>query len=492
MLIVAFIFMLINTIIVVSVCNTGFITEYDKIFWNTKIILILSGICFGSFFLTLKFLKSFTVKKLFLLFLIIRVAFLSYFILFNYGVQSIDFGFYSSIPPRILSGEIFTPYTGIWGLDTWRIYPPLFIWWYTYNYLIYGLNEIIWRVVNLLLEVGIVYVMIQISHENSATEKSWTGENFKIGLCFYIFSLTPIVSILLYGNMIAFPVLLSLLGFLYYFRSKKDPKYIYYAMFFLCLSFVAEAFAAIWIIGILLVEFFKKNFRRLLILSVEVIATACIIGLPFLINDALGYLQKILANTHLMTSVNWDGTIWAIDWQLFKFPSSINSIPVIFALILTLYYVYKNYRSEMSLDFFIVIICIFLFFSPAFSPWHYLWFFPLICLNIIYSFRKFLITNLIFVGYFVFFAIWFATAYLSYPGPIFSDIGATYSEIFSKYMNPAGYFVVLPAIIHLIFQMGFVYLIYSYTKSKILVLALLTSFIGFYIFNLCIYASISL
>lgn len=480
MLIVALAFMVINTIIVILVCNTKFISEYDKIIWNTKMVLITNGICFGGFFLALKFLKSLTVKKLFLMFLIIRLVILYFFIVFNYGVQNIDFGFYSSIPPRILNGEIFTPYTGLWEYDTWRLYPPMFIWWYTYNYLIYGLNETLWRFVNLLLEVGIVYVMIQIFHENSATEKGWTTENFKIGLSFYIFALTPIVAILLYANMIAFPVLLALLGFLYFFRSKRNPKYLYYAVFFLCLVFLTEGFAAFWMLGILFIELLKKNFRRLFLLAAEILALSFLFTLPFLINDAIGYVQKILANTHLMTSVNWDGTIWAINWKVF----SVNFIPVLFAFILTLYYIYKSYRFEISLDFFIVITSIFLFFSPAFSPWHYLWLFPLICLNLIYSFRKFLISNLFFVGYFVLFVIWFATAYLSYSGMIFPDVWATYVQIFS-WMSPAGYFAALPLIIQIVFQMGFIFLIFSYTKSKTLILALLIAFSIGYILNIC-------
>lgn len=490
MLIGALIFMVVNTIIVISVCNTQFISESDKFIWNTKIILIISGICFGGLFLVLRFLKSLTIKKLFLIFLIVRVIFLFYFVVFNYYVETIDFAFYSQFPPHVLSGGIFTPYLEYWRNDVWRTYPPMFIWWYTYNYWVYGLDVILWRFMNLLLEMGIIYVMIQIFQENSVTEKGWNVENFKIGLSIYIFSFIPIVIILLYGNMIAFPVLISLLGFLYFFRSKKNPKYLYYAVFFFGLAALTEFFAAFWILVILLINLFQKNFKRFFILIGEFMAIFCLVTLPFLINDALGYLPRLSYVVLNIASGNWDGTIWAIDSRTLNVSPSINYVPAIIAIILSLYYIYKNYKFEISLDLFIVIISIFLFLSPEFSAWHYLWIFSLISLNIIYSFRKFLITNLFFWGYFFFFIIWFVLAYLTYPGIIFSNFWETYIEIFHGYMPSAGYFIVLPLIIQTIFQMGFIYLIFSYTKSKTLVSALLMLFIIYYIFNICMPANL--
>jgi hypothetical protein len=52
-------------------------------------------------------------------------------------------------------------------------------------------------------------------------------------------------------------------------------------------------------------------------------------------------------------------------------------------------------------------------------------------------------------------------------------------------MRPLGYFAIYPLVGHLLPQMGFIYLIYSYTKSKRLVLALLIPFIAYYTINIC-------
>jgi len=488
MLISAFIYMIVNTIVVVLVCDTEFISIYDRIFWNTKIILIISGLCCAGFFFVLRFNHFLTVKKLFLIFIMIRVVFLYCFVAFNYGVEYIDYSFYSEMPPHVLNGDIFTPYTGSWEAEAWRSYPPMFIWWYTYNYWIYGLEITLWRFVNLLLEVGIVYILIQIFQENSATEKGWKEQNFKIGLSLYIFSITAIVAIILYANMIAFPVLLSLLGFLYFFRSKKNPKYLYYAVFFFSLATLTEAVAAFWILGILLIELFQKNFRRLFILIAEIGAVVCLVTLPFLINDAIGYVQHMLSFIFQLTSGNWDGAIWAIDWGSFNLPAIINSIPYGIATILILLYTYKSYKSELSLDYFIVIICIYLFFGPGFSPWHFLWICSLLCLNIIYSSRKFLITNMFFWGYFLFFILWFVSAYLTYPGEIFPWMA--YPVIFGDWMPSMGYFAILPMIVQTTYQIGFIYLIFSYTKSKRLVFALLIPFLIYYILNICMPANL--
>jgi hypothetical protein len=482
--------MIVNSIVVVLVCNTEFISKIDKIFWNTKIILILSGLCCAGFFFAFKFIHHLTIQKLLLIFLIIRVLLLYCFTVFEYGVEYIDYSFYYQMPPHVLNGDIFTPFTGNWEAEAWRSFPPLFIWWYTYNYWIYGaygVNTIfvqtISRFVYLLLEVGIVYVMTQIFRENSGTEKGWNEKNFKIGLTLYIFALTPIVAILLYANIIALPVLLSLLGFLYFFRSKKNPKYLYYAVVFFSLATLTEAIAVFWLLGIALVELFRKNFRRLFLLILEMLAILCLVTLPFLLNDAIGYFQHMLSYIYKSTAGNWDGAIWAINSELFNLPSLINSIPSAIAISLLILYTYKNYKSEPSLDFFIVIVSIYLFFGPGFSAWHYLWIFSLICLNIINSVRKFLITNLFFWGYFVFYALWFASGYLTYPGGLPPPMA--YSDIFGNWMVEMGYFTIYPMIVQLAYQIGFIYLIFSYSKSKKLVLALFIPFIIYYIFNIC-------
>jgi hypothetical protein len=305
------IFIIISSLTVVLFLNTQLFADDDKYLWNIKIILILTGMGFGFFFISLKFLNFLSINKLFLIFLIIRIAILYYFITFGYSLES-DFALATPWIQKVLNGDLFTPYfpINLWASDTWRMVPPMYMWWYTYNYLVYGLNTIIWRIVNLLLEVGIVYVIIQIFNENSATEKGWTNENFKIGLSFYIFSFLPIVAILLKANIIVLAVLLGILGFLFFFRSQKNPKNLYYAVFFFCFAALTEYFAAIWILGILLIELFRKNFRRLLILIGEIVAVFCLVTLPLLINDAIGFLQRLVWQFKVY-SANLDGTIWA-------------------------------------------------------------------------------------------------------------------------------------------------------------------------------------
>ncbi|MHA1131859.1 MAG: hypothetical protein ACTSQQ_13750 [Candidatus Helarchaeota archaeon] len=290
--IIGIIFMVINTILVFLICNNRIFSEVDTHFWNTKIVLIINGMCFGCFCVAIKFIEHLTVKKLFLSFILIRLIFCFTFILLNLGLE-MDFSSFVTFAEKILSGQIFTPYNQSWVADSWRIVPPMWNWWYTFNYLMYGLDDMLWRIVNLFLEVGIVYVVIQIFHENSDKERGWTQENFKLSLSLYIFSVLPIVSILLYANIIAFPALLGILGFLYFYRSKRNPKYLYYATLFFCLAALTELFAAIWIFGILFILLFRKQFKRLIILIGEVIAIFSMVTLPFLMNDALGFLERL-------------------------------------------------------------------------------------------------------------------------------------------------------------------------------------------------------
>jgi len=488
-LIGALIYMIVNSLFVLLVCNTEFILVYDRIIWSTRIILIISGLSFVGFFFILRFIDTLNIQKLFLIFLIIKVVVLYFLIAFNYlpGIQ-----LYYSLPPHVLNGDIFTPYTGSIEADLWRSYPPMFIWWYTFNSLVYGLNEVLWRIVNLLLEVGIVYVMIRIFGENLNTEKGWTERNFKIGLSFYIFSFIPIVAFLLWANAIVFYVLLYLLGFLYFFRSKKNSKYLYYALFFFTLATFTEGITVYWLFAILLIMLFQRNFKQLLISIGEILAIFCLLALPFLINDALGYVQHLLSFVFQWQTTSWDGNIWIIKWgELLNLPNLFNSIPLICGAFINMFYIYKNYKSEKSLDLFIIVMCIFIFFGCAFNPWHYPWIFPLICINIIYSLRKFLIANLFFVSYFLFFILWFLSAYLTYPTSIYPDPRLAFPLIFMQWMPSMGYFVVLPLIVQITYQLGLLYLIYSYTKSKKLVLLILIPYMLFYIINLCLPANLS-
>lgn len=476
--------MVVNTILVLLLLDSQYISELDKQLWNTKITLLINGICFGCFFLAVRFIESLTIKKLFMIFIITRILFLTFFITLNYGVE-FDFWKFSSFPERILDGELFLPYDPVWMRDEWRLHPPMWIGWYTINYMIYGLDMNVWRIVNLFLEIGIVYVMIQIFYENFMTEKGWKMENFKMGLVLYIFSFMPIVAILLNANTIAFPVLLGLLGFLYFFRSKKKPEYTYHSVFFFCIVALTTFYAAIWILVILFILLFRKQFVRLFVVIGEVLAVFCLITLPFLMNDILGFLERIFVHYKAMAT-NWDGTIFAINFYTYNLPETISYIPAAIALVLTIHLIYKNYKAEINLDLFIVIICIFSFFTPIYSPWHYLWIFPLLCLTIIYSFRKFFITTLLFLGFHLFMMLWFISAYLTYPGTIWENPFDTYGEMFFNYMGPMGYFAIYPLIGHLMFHMGMLYLIYSFTKSKKIVLALLITFIIYYIVCICL------
>ncbi|MHA1268025.1 MAG: hypothetical protein ACTSRS_22590 [Candidatus Helarchaeota archaeon] len=406
-----------------------------------------------------------------------------FFIVFSYPPE-IDFPFNSAFAQRVLAGDIFTPYSPILIDDMWRLSPPLWLWWITYNYWIYGFDVIIWRVLNLILEVGIVYLMIQIFHENSASEKGWSEENFKIGLSFYTFSFLPVVVVLLYTNFMVLPILLGMIGFLYYFRSKRNPKYLYYSILFFSLSALIEYFAAIWILGILVVLCFQKNFRRFFLLAGESIALFCIISLPFLLNDVIGFLQRMF--WHFKTySTSYDGAVWLLNTHALNLPESINYLPVFFAIVASLYYTHRTSKSNLSLDFFIVNISIFLFYSPTFNPLHYLWIYPLICISIIHSFRKFFLNNLMFFGIFIGFLIGFIHAYLTYPGPILPNMQSTYALIYGHYMVSGGYMALYFLLGQFLVHIGFTYLIFCYTHSKKFVLFLMSSFVIYYIINLC-------
>jgi len=69
LLLFGILFMLINTLIIVLFLDTKLISEYDKYWWNTKIILIINGVCFGGFFYYSKiFKKSYHYKVIFNIF----------------------------------------------------------------------------------------------------------------------------------------------------------------------------------------------------------------------------------------------------------------------------------------------------------------------------------------------------------------------------------------------------------------------------------------
>lgn len=474
-IVISIIFMVINTLCICLIFNTEFFFTNDRKIWSSRFDLITFGICLALFFICYKFLEHLTIKKLFLIFIIIRIAFFFYFTLLNYSAE-IDFESFALMAQRILDGDLFTPYSQYWWMDGWRMYPPLHMWWYTYNYWVYELNLDIWRLLNVLLEIGIVFVMIKIFEENKNTEAGWNEDHFKIGLSFYIFSIFPIYTIILQAHITAFPVLLAMIGFLYYFRSKTDSRYLYHAIFFFSLGALALYFTAIWILGILLCLLFQQKFKRLVVLSGEVVVIFCLGCLPMLINDALGFMERLFWVYSPFMLEYWNGSIWAINHDI------LGLLPAILAISLCSIYIYKNYKQEIGLDFFIVILSIFFFFSPQFCPWYYLWIFPFISISIIYSFRKYFITNLFFLGFFFFFMLLFAIAFLTYPNTLSTNWIVVWGTIL-PYMETNGFFLILQLFIHLLYYIGFIYLIYAYTKSKQLLLGLIVPFAIFYAMN---------
>ena len=490
--------MVINIVSVLLIFNTDFFFTLDRQILSTQFDLIAIGVSIGAFFITLKFIDRLSVTHLFIIFIVTRIAVMSYFTLFEFSVE-MDFRTFSSMAQHVLDGDLFTPFAPKILANWWRVGPPMYMWWYTYNYLIYGLNPIIWRFVNILLEVGIVYVMIQIFQEIKSPKKQLSEENFKIGLSFYIFSMITVFTFILNAFISALPVLLGLLGFLYYFKSKKESGNIYVSIFFFSLCALCLYFAAIWILGLLLILLFRRQFKLVITLSFEVIGVFILVTLPLLLNDAIGYLQRLIQSPLTYYNTNWNGSIFASN--LFDIiPSTWLSnldplwadlilgiglyIPTIFAIILLVFYIYKNSNKEISLDFFIVSLSIFLFFTPHFAPWYFPWIFPLICINIIYSFRKFFIANLFFIGYFFVFMFLFALAYLLYPGTSsFPNWSKAWDDI-RPFMESNGFLLLIKFIGHLLYQMGFIYLIYSYTNEKRWVYVLILGYIPFYAFSL--------
>ena len=169
MLLIAALFAIINTIAILIIFSANFYSTSERSIFSTKFILLATGICFLAFFLILKFLEHITLTKLFLIFIITHTVTVVILIVLDWGLY-IDFSDMVSIGEHVINGDIFTPY-GTWLQDMWRMRPPMWIWWFSYNYWVYGLEEHIWRLVNFLLEIGIVYVLIRIFQENS--EENW-------------------------------------------------------------------------------------------------------------------------------------------------------------------------------------------------------------------------------------------------------------------------------------------------------------------------------
>ncbi len=475
MLLIAALFAIINTVAILIIFSADFYSTSERSIFSTKFILLATGICFLAFFLILKFLEHITLTKLFLIFIITHTVTVVLLIVLDWGLY-IDFSDMVSIGEHVINGDIFTPY-GTWLQDMWRMRPPMWIWWFSYNYWVYGLEEQIWRLVNFLLEIGIVYVLIRIFQENSETERGWSEEKFKIGLSFFIFSIFPLSSFLVWGRITAFPVLLGLLGFLFYFRSKREPVNLYFSIFFFSLCALTLYFGAIWILLILLVFLLRKNLKQLLIVGIEIIAVFCLVCAPMLINDAIGFFGHIFWQFEIYEHV-WNGSIWAFG----QFP--LNILPTAIAVSLGVIYIYQNrdnFQKVIPIDYFIIVLAIFLFFSPHFSPWYYLWIFPLMCFTLAQSFKKYLKMNLFFISYFYLWIVIIAISYLLYPGvfpegaPIQPQWGAMMTS-----MEINNLYFVIRTFIHPFYYVGFIYLLYSYTRSKKLVIVLGILLVVFY------------
>ncbi len=478
-LIIAVLFLISNIVAVFLVFRTDFFTtlELDRQILSIRFFFIVVGISFALFFLVFKFMHKLTINRIFLLIVIVHILFFVYITVFGHAPE-IDFDNYRSIGEHVLAGDLFTPYGNL-VQDWWRVIPPVWMWWYTYNYWLHQLNLLVYRLICLILDIAILYVMIRIFQENSESEKGWTEQNFKIGLSFYAFSFIPIIGMILWVDLATFAVFLAILGFLFYFRSKREPQNIYIAIFFFTLCALTELFAIVWIYAILVSFLFRKEFKRFIFIGIEIIVIFCIVSLPMLINDAINYLRN-LAIGLVIFNEGWDGTIWTTD-NMF-----LNVIPWILAIALSTLYIYQNRDRDLNLNFFIVSICLFLFFTPYFAPWHYLWIFPLISINLIYSFKKYFKANLFFIGYFWVYMVIFALAFLAFPEavPPLKEIAWNWTI---AYMNNSYHFIVLQLCGHLFFQIGLIYLIYSYTGSKRWIYPMVISFCVFYTINILIY-----
>jgi len=456
-------FLIFNTITILSIFNTEYFDTLDKVVLNLKLLLLLIGICFAPFFITLKYLKSLSISKLFLIFIITRILLFSFFTILFYNVETDTQIWWQSIAENILKGRLFQPYHDLTFdgilLDRWRLQPPLIMWWYTLNYIIYGLNPFTWRLLNLLLELGIIYIMYKIFKELKVDEKY-----FKIGLAFYIFSVFPIFAIGLYANFVAFPILLGFLGILAYLKSRTNENYIYLSILFFTLNALSSYYGAVWLLGLLLLFLFNKKFSLLIVVIVEIVAIFCLICSPLLINDAIGFLQRLTWILQISPADEVYTSMWLIDNAFLKY------VPALFAVTITAAYVYVNRNKEIKLEFFIVIISIFFIFTPLVTPYYLFWIVSIICI-MIYSFRDFFTTYTFFTLYFYILILFGAIAIL------LSNPHTTGWAGILSFMNEAGFTTIIQMLGQTFFQIGLIYLIYSLTKQKKWVYILIIPFI---------------
>jgi len=461
----AIIFMIINAFCIYIFFNGSFFITIDNALLSSKFILLAIGISWVSFFIGLKFLKFLSPKRLFLIFIIVRMALFIYFLLANYAID-LDLGqTWLDMVHHIINGSLFTPYSSNPSLDLWRMNPPLLMWWYTYNFFLYDLNAIGWRILNLLLEIGIFYMIITIFQEITHLKENLNENNFKVGLLFYIFSIFPIVSFILYPTIIAFPILLAQIGIYYYLKSKTSPNYLYHSILFFSLCAFTVYQAGILLIGIICLLIFQKAYKQIIFGLIEILGIFCLISLPMLINDALGFIQRLLVIPELETSVP-NSTYWLFDQNILK-------IALLLFISLVIYFYFSETIHRMkTLDFFIILISIMLLFSPFIYPWTFLWILPFISISLMYNFKKYLQINIIFSSYMFLYYLFFAILFLLSPIPL----NPNHYDAFIQILNfgaSIGVLQLFQIFFIPIFQMGLIYIIYTLTKSKSLIFILL-------------------
>jgi hypothetical protein len=478
-LMVATIFFILNLSCIFLIFNNNFFNTIDRHILNIQFIFFVIGLSFILFFISLKILNDLSIKNLFILFIITRILILLYLSLFNYGVDLDLQETWLKMVYHIIHGDLFTPYSVNFSLDFWRMNPPVLMWWYTYNFYLYGLNPIGWRIVNFLLELGIFYLVIQIFRELKILKENVNEEHFKIGLLFYTFSIFPILTFLLYIPAIAFPILLAQCGIYYYIKSKTTPKYLYHSLFFLTLCALTVYQAAIWIFVIICLLILQHDYKRIKIAVIEVIAIFCLVSSPMLINDPLGYLYRLIIVPQWETSIP-NATYWLFDQVFLKL------ILLFFSYIVLYLYLSEKYQEMKTLDFFTISLSIALLFAPVLYPWTYLWILPVISINLIYSFKNYLKINLIFYFYVFLYYLLFAILFLLYPNPANPNYYTTFIQILS-YGDAIGFFQLFQVFLVPIFQFGLIYVIYVFTKSKILTFTLLFPCVTFIINNFLIW-----
>lgn len=477
--IVTLIFIILTIISVSLIFNTPFFKTIDQNILNTKFILITSVVAILPFLIMLKFIKSLTFRKIILIFIITRIGFFLFLTYFEYGVEIHSQEFSLDMVTRILNGDLFTPYSPLIENDLWRFSPPLFMWWYVYQFFAHNLSPFFLRLVSIAFEIGIIYTIFNLFETFPDSKKESQKDILKIGIIFYTFSIFSITFIILYANMQIFAVMMGLFGLTYYFKSKTDSKNLYYCILFLTLSALIEYLAFTLVISVILILIFQKQFDKLVGVILEVLVIFCIVCLPLILNDSPGFLGRTIFHYKVYEN-SWNTSIWAISNQI------LDHLPLFLIIGIILYYSYLKCNNLGSLEYFSVILSIGIFFSPIINFWYYLWILPLLSINLLYSFRKYLITNIFFlVSLFLFFLL-FAISALLYPSPIDPNYYIAFNQIldYGDAIGLAGAFRIIGLPLFLI---GLIYLIYTYTKSKKFIFAILLPFNIFYLINLFIW-----